>query len=62
MVAAWLPGWAGWLSEVGLEAPRREVPRANSWKDSGEDSGKDSGEDSGGGFRGSISGSKMVPT
>ena len=26
MVAAWLPGWAGWLSGVRLEAPRREVP------------------------------------
>ena len=25
MVAAWLPGWAGWLSGVGLEALRREV-------------------------------------
>ena len=26
MVAAWLPGWAGWLSGMRLEAPRREVP------------------------------------
>ena len=26
VVAAWLLGWPGWPSGVGLEAPRREVP------------------------------------
>ena len=27
LVAAWLSGWAGWPSGVGLEGPRREEPR-----------------------------------
>ena len=27
VVAAWLLGWPGWLSGVGLEGPRREEPR-----------------------------------
>ena len=26
VVAAWLLGWPGWLSGVGLEGPKQEVP------------------------------------